>query len=569
MKITGYNASVNPNVANARVQNVGDMMAYGGNGSGLQAISKAIGQVNAEYQKIAEEEDKRMLMSAMDTYNKGRYDILYNDENGVMNTKLDGASNSVMTYQEREAKLRNDIMGNLKFKTKQYQNVFADMVNKSAQQGFQLVDRHQYQEGEKQNDLTLQNNLNNELEFVAKNLNNDEAIMTAVQNGKLMINARYGERGEEFVEQMTSQYEAKLASSLIDQAIMRGEYDRASDIKEAFNGAFTPEQRASIEKKIFDKQENEYTMSLAESLVNQYGEDIGGMVEVLKGTNAFGTDRLMNLAERQTVLNLAQSIVNTNKAIEKAQANSLCDNASETVIDMLNNGKNYKEAIAWANEQGGADTKTRQTLYRVVNMLYKNIDSKVVALGENEKGLLLDMLQEGKFSNKVAFLEFASEQGATPSELRAMSKHYNDYVNARGEFKYNWGETLKSFELGSKLKGAELSNFKQGLKALAVNYVREYRAGHNGEEPENWEVEKFLQDKLTDTFFVTVKGESTFTNWAGRTSYEFSNLELAKVGIKSAREIGENEYEIVYGYDNATMRVSSEYLASLLAGGSQ
>jgi hypothetical protein len=150
-----------------------------------------------------------------------------------------------------------------------------------------------------------------------------------------------------------------------------------------------------------------------------------------------------------------------------------------------------------------------------------------------------------------------------------MSKHYNDYVNARGEFKYNWGETLKSFELGSKLKGAELSNFKQGLKALAVNYVREYRAAHNGEEPENWEVEKFLQDKLTDTFFVTVKGESTFTNWAGRTSYEFNNLELAKAGIKSAREIGENEYEIVYGYDNATMRVSSEYLASLLAGGSQ
>lgn len=569
MKITGYNAVVNPNTINAGVRVSGDLNAYGGKGNGARAVSNALGKVQAAYEQVAEEEDKRALMSAMDIYNKGRYDILYNDENGVLNTKLEGAAGSVGNYLEREKKLRNDILGNMKFRTEKYKLVFQDMVGKSAEQGYQLVDRHEYKEMEAQKDLTLNNNLENMLQFAQKNYGDDGIVANAIAQGRLYIAERFGDRGKEFLDKINSQFEGKAGEMLINQAVMAGEFDRADELKSVFDEAFTADQRAKVERLLFTKKQDQYEMSLAENLVARHKENLGAMLAELEGTNAFGSNRLMNLRERQHIFNIAQNIVNTNKAIERAQSNSLCDNASETVIDMLNNGKNYKEAIAWANEQSGADTKTRQTLYRVVNMLYKNIDSKVVALGENEKGLLLDMLQEGKFSNKVAFLEFASEQGATPNELRAMSKHYNDYVNARGEFKYNWGETLKSFELGSKLKGADLSNFKQGLKALAVNYVREYRAAHNGEEPENWEVDKFLQDKLTDTFFVTVKGESTFTNWAGRTSYEFSNLELARVGIKSAREIGENEYEIVYGYDNATMRVSSEYLASLLAGGSQ
>ena len=153
--------------------------------------------------KKVSEEDKRKLMSAMDTYNKGRYDILYNDENGVMNTKLEGAAGSVDSYIERENKLRKEIMGNLKFRTDKYKLAFQDMINKSAEQGFQLVDRHQYKELEAQQDVTLNNNLDNAIMMAQKNYNDADVLEKGVSDIKLLVSARYGDRGEQFVEQVT------------------------------------------------------------------------------------------------------------------------------------------------------------------------------------------------------------------------------------------------------------------------------------------------------------------------------------------------------------------------------
>jgi hypothetical protein len=441
MKITGYNASVNSNVANAHVQNVGDMMTYGGNGSGLTAISKALGQVNAQYQKIAEEEDKRMLMSAMDTYEKGRYDILYNDENGVMNTKLAGASNSVATYQEREAKLRNDIMGNLKFKTKQYQNVFADMVNKSAQQGFQLVDRHQYQEGEKQKDVTFNNLLDNKLMMLQKNYNDDEIITNSIKQIKMLVDGNYGNRGKEFVESVTNKAAARLGKSVIEEAIMRGEYDVAEKNLKFFDAVFTPEMRDSLEKSLFTKQENEYTMSLAESLVNQYGEDVGGMVNALNSTNAFGTDRVMNLAERQTVLNLAQSIINTNKAIEKANYNKVFDGSLDTINGMIEQGVSYSNAMKWATDNAGSSIKTLKALQNAVNICYGRASGAgFKGIPSGEWNAIDVMLRNGDFETEEEYMSYLAQNGADKKQIVDGRQRYKDFTNGTGNYAYKFKE---------------------------------------------------------------------------------------------------------------------------------
>jgi hypothetical protein len=413
------------------------------------------------------------------------------------------------------------------------------MVNKSAQQGFQLVDRHQYQEGEKQNDLTLQNNLNNELEFVQKNFDNDEAIMTAVQNGKLMINARYGERGKEFVEQITNQYEAKLASSLIDQSIMRGEYDRAKDIKEAFNGAFTPEQRASIEKKIFDKQENEYTMSLAESLVNQYGEDIGGMMAELNNTNAFGTDRLMNLAERKTVLDLAQSIVNTNKAIEKASFDNNVKSALQQAREMKRNKKDYIAAMQWATEQGGNDKKAIQAFQSAVNIAYdRGFGAGMQPISDGEMYEINQALGRGVFDNIKDYLVYLQRRGATDSQLIKAETTYDQYINRTGQFSVNWEATKDLLEEDGFLKKGQDAKWN-AAKAATCDEITMFIAKEN-RLPEPFEIKEMIMANMNTG--IRFEHQNNFFDWV---HINANQLELAVVGIRNVIQMGNRTDQVL------------------------
>lgn len=534
MKITGYNASVNPNVANARVQNVGDMMAYGGNGSGLQAISKAIGQVNAQYQKIAEEEDKRMLMSAMDTYNKGRYDILYNDENGVMNTKLAGASNSVATYQEREAKLRNDIMGNLKFKTKQYQNVFADMVNKSAQQGFQLVDRHQYQEGEKQKDVTFNNLLDNELMMLQKNYNNDAMIKSSIAQIQMLVDGNYHNRGEEFVKSVTNKAVARLGKSVIEEAIMRGEYDVAEKNLKFFDAVFTPEMRDSLEKSLFTKGKNDYIMNLAESLVNQYGEDIGGMVEVLNGTNAFGTDRLMNLAERQTVLNLAQSIVNTNKAIEKARDNQLTEDVNKILVDMKLNAKNSTDMRKWASEQYGNDATTYLKVNNIIDDFCKTWNKRGM-----EKIEILraeEMLANGQFNSQQEYLGYLAREGANETQYFEGAQAFKDFQLNQGKFSVKL-DNYKDKAMGkSNLSDSEKALWL-GMKTAVADQIAAYKIENKTNVVPDSVVYEMLDKAKTKAVAINYEDYGTWLNTSEVAT--ISPAQFAIAGIKSVKPLKE------------------------------
>ena len=100
MKISGYNPQVNNGgIVNATVKSVSDTMAYGGNGQGLKAVSQGIGMWANVIAQKQEEDDKQNILKAMDEYNKGRFEIMYNQDSGLMNTTLDkseGISDSTL-----------------------------------------------------------------------------------------------------------------------------------------------------------------------------------------------------------------------------------------------------------------------------------------------------------------------------------------------------------------------------------------------------------------------------------------------------------------------------------------
>lgn len=560
MKITGYNPTITTGGAvNAQVSASTDVNAYGGKGNGYKAVSAALGKVQQAYEKVSEEEDKRKLMSAMDTYNKGRYDILYNDENGVMNTKLEGAAGSVDSYIERENKLRKEIMGNLKFRTDKYKLAFQDMINKSAEQGFQLVDRHQYKELEAQQDVTLNNNLDNAIMMAQKNYNDADVLETGVSDIKLLVSARYGDRGEQFVEQVTKNAAAKLGKSVVEEAIMRGDYDIAEKNLKYFDAVFTPEVRDVLEKNLFVKQENESNISLAQSLVNQYGGDIGAIVGELQNTTAFGTDRLMNLAEQQRVLNIAQNINNTNKAIKRANIDRVFNNGMATLKEKRQQGeiKTYVDAMNWASQQAGTDNDQLEALQLAVNISYdRGKKSGFQGLNATELKTVDEMLRNGAFENEIDYLSYIQKIGGDSDDLTKAEKNYKDFALGTGDYAYKWNKIKKMVMGKTNLTGAEEAMY-QGATIMAGADIAKFITTEK-RQPLDIEVVEMVQKNMGKAYIG--RYNLGITGWD---RLEASNAELALAGIRSAVQQGEDLYRVDY-LNGRAMFMNTERLQSEL-----
>ena len=139
MKITGYQQSVDTGgTTKAAIKTVGNALAYGTDGSGVTAMSKAVGQWATVIEQQQENEDKETILNAMDVFNKSRYNIMYNEESGLMNTKLEGSAGIGQSYSEQIDKARADVLGNIKLHSKKNQLALDHLMYNSAREGFRL-----------------------------------------------------------------------------------------------------------------------------------------------------------------------------------------------------------------------------------------------------------------------------------------------------------------------------------------------------------------------------------------------------------------------------------------------
>lgn len=273
MKLTQYQQQVNPNNISGRVQAAGSIQSYGSDQSALLGLGRTVGAINEQVQGIMVDDDKRTLMEAMNAYNKAQQDLLYNDSDGLMRTNLEGAAGISNSYIEQERKLRQNILQNTKFNTEQYRNVFNDMANKSAEQSFRLVNNHQYEQGEKVKDVSLDNNLTNYINFAQENYGSTELIGAQQQLGALMIANRYEGYGNEFIQSQVRKYGSKLGDAVITQAITNEDYEAAEKLMNEFSPYLTADQRSAFGKVIYEKQKADYQYALVDQLISQYGYD--------------------------------------------------------------------------------------------------------------------------------------------------------------------------------------------------------------------------------------------------------------------------------------------------------
>jgi hypothetical protein len=288
MKIAGYQGSVNLGTGGgATVKVSSDLNAYGSGGKGLAAIAGAANKWAVAVEAQQEDEDKQSILNAMDIFNKSRYNIMYNDESGLMNTKLEGTAGASASYTEQINKARQDVLSNTKLHSQKNQLALDHLMYQSAQQGFQTVDQYEQKQKEAVTDLRYDNNIQNSCEFVQKNWNNPQALQDEIIRTQLLTSAIYGKRGAEFIESKSRANIGQVVASAVGASITNEDYGTMRNIMDKYGSYLTANQRAAFEKVAYDKESSAFERNTAKDLYAKYGDNEEAVRKELEGMKGF------------------------------------------------------------------------------------------------------------------------------------------------------------------------------------------------------------------------------------------------------------------------------------------
>ena len=288
MKIAGYQGSVNLGAGGgATVKVSSDLNAYGSGGKGLAAIAGAANKWAVAVEAQQEDEDKQSILNAMDIFNKSRYNIMYNDESGLMNTKLEGTAGASSSYTEQINKARQDVLSITKLHSKKNQLALDHLMYQSAQQGFQTVDQYEQKQKEAVTDLRYDNNIQNSCEFVQKNWNNPQALQDEIIRTQLLTSAIYGKRGAEFIESKSRANIGQVVASAVGASITNEDYGTMRNIMDKYGSYLTANQRAAFEKVAYDKESSAFERNTAKDLYAKYGDDEEAALKAVEGMKGF------------------------------------------------------------------------------------------------------------------------------------------------------------------------------------------------------------------------------------------------------------------------------------------
>ena len=296
MKISGYNPQVNNGgIVNATVKRVSDAMAYGGDGKGLKAVSQGIGMWADVIAKKQEEDDKQNILKAMDEYNKGRFEIMYNQDSGLMNTTLDKSEGISDSYIEQEKKLRGNVLKGVKLYNQKNMVALNSLMDNSARQGYESVYRYQTKQKIAANEVRFSDYMDKQNEYAQNNYGNLEIVNNLMQQADLIADLHYRNiGGDALVKEKQKQAKGSIAASSITSAITHEDYATARKLKDSYSSLLTTEQRAAFEKVLYQKEAANYEYNLGNQLYQLYGDDEAAVRKALEGANGF-TENISDL----------------------------------------------------------------------------------------------------------------------------------------------------------------------------------------------------------------------------------------------------------------------------------
>lgn len=571
MKFSTYDPTVKTNNIQGEIRVPADKAAWGISTNTLGEVGKGIRQIGLAISQREQEADKQTILKAMNLYNQGQYGLMYNAEDGLMNTKLEGSEGIDATYLAKERELRGQVLGVTKLHNKRNMLALTNLMDKSAMQGFQNVDRHRQQQHEKVLDVNLENNIQALTSEVIKDPSSIENAMT--QMG-LLTSLRYQGQGKEILDAAQRQNGTRIVSAVLNDQLQKENYAGARETLNSWGHCLDAKQLAAFEHTLQAQEKAKAEADRAKELVDKYGEDIVSIRSELDGQD-------ISDASKRRILGNADAEISFREKARRRAVDAAYRAVENTIFDMFQGGKSLAEAESYARRAAGNAEALKHNL-GIVKTIYGATGSRTQS-GEGRGMSSADfmylrdvLLARRKFKDQYELADYLDYKGANDEQKLKASKLYDQAL--KGEGQYAWTEAslddLRSaFDDRSVIAGLQgvptkdRKNIAWGFgKRYARMKISEYIADHEGAIPTPAEVRGFLEEAGTVKTISPYTGELFPSNVV-----KTSPVQLLSAGIADATPLSDVGYlyDVRFTTNRERKLLSREQLDALLEQGSQ
>ena len=262
---------------------IGNVQAQGNEmaGRAFGNLGRTVGQIGAVIQHQQEETDAVNAQAAANEYTRRVNDLMYNDENGLMNTKFEGASGITQDFTEQEKKIRQEVYGQYHFHTAKGQMAFNKLADNSAAQRYTMLQRHQYQQAEAYKDVTYNNGLQLNVQAAGENYAAPDIVDSNIKEAVISATARYNGQGAEVVRMQSRKAAGQVAQQAINMAYANGNDDQAAAYIEKYGAYLDPNQRTQYSKAVHQRVLTNLIRNTADTLVAKYGNNTAALYDAI------------------------------------------------------------------------------------------------------------------------------------------------------------------------------------------------------------------------------------------------------------------------------------------------
>lgn len=309
MKLATYNPVVNKNSINGvQVRAYDDGSAAYMRQSAAQTetagrIAASIGQMQGQtlkgiantIQNVGEQIDAVNVQAASNEYTKRLNDVLYNQDNGLMNTQMQGADGITQKFEEAERKIRQEVGKQYQFLSAKGSMVFNRMTDNSAAQRYEMVRRHQTQQFNAYKDVTYNNALELNTQTAADNYAMPEVVDQNMAEAIASVRMRYADQGEEVVKAQERKAVGGIAQQVINRAYAQGDTDSAEKYIEKYGRYMDASVVSGYAKNVYATKMAAMQEVTAKSLFAQFGDNEEAAYNYIN-SDAFGGNGNVNNA---------------------------------------------------------------------------------------------------------------------------------------------------------------------------------------------------------------------------------------------------------------------------------
>ena len=280
MKLATYNPQVRLNNIN------GEVKAYDTGTAGAM-IGKSLQGLGAAVNFAGEQIDSVNVQAASNEYTKRLNDLMYNQENGLMNTKYEGANGITAKFEEEERKIRQEVGSKYNFFSAKGNAIFNRLTDNSAMQRYELVRKHQTQQFEAYKDVTFNNAIEQNTIMAADNYGDSFIVDDNIKEAIMSTRVRLNGQGEEVIKAAERKVVGQIAGQVINRAYAQGDIDSAETYIEKYGQYMDAKMLTGYAKNVYSSRISTMNEVTAKSIFGRFGDNLKAAYDYIN-SESFG-----------------------------------------------------------------------------------------------------------------------------------------------------------------------------------------------------------------------------------------------------------------------------------------